>query len=113
MGFAEFVGNHMTCWVLTKDYEHLLPRLDMRKAGDKDQNHCAELIGGEHEDPHTSSESSEADKQTKTHVKSVDATGEDGEPLSNRHRMPVFDPEEIMGRTFLMEPNEDGPRHAP
>ena len=95
VGISEHVGPMMTWKVLTSDTHKVLYRSQVRPYDSQDPNLRAELFGGE--DCPT----------TEKFIKSrIDKNGE-----SEQLNTPVFNPQDLVGRTFLTDQQEDGQRH--
>ena len=94
VGISEHVGPMMTWKVLSSDTKKILYRSQIRAHDSTDLNLRAELFGGE-------------DTPTSKFIKSrVDRDGE-----STQLSTPVFNPEDLVGRTFLLDKEDDGQRH--
>ena len=93
VGIAENVGHAMTYKILTDDTKKVIYRLNVRSALTKeDRNKRVDLLGGEEVAPI---------------IKSLHDEGE-----CPRKPMPFFDPTDLVGRTFLMDPQENGKRYC-
>ena len=97
VGISEHVGPMMTWKVLNADTNKVLYRSQVRPFDSKDINLRAELFGGE-DDP-----------TTKKFIKS--RFDKNGESESEQPSTPIFNPQDLVGRTFLMDKQEDGQRH--
>ena len=101
VGIAEHVGHFMTFKILTDDTNKIIFRSNIRSALDPNaKNLRLDPLGGETSTPiiksrHDSNESG------------IDSN--DGE-TKEYHRMPVFHASGTVGKTFLMDPQEDGQR---
>ena len=94
VGIAEHVGHAMTFKVLTDDTLKVLYRSNVRSAlNSSAKNKRIDLLGGETSPPIIKSRHD----------------SDDGEP--KEAQMPIFQPSDLVGRTFLMNPQEDGQRH--
>ena len=98
VGIAESVGHAMTFKILTRDTKKVIFRSNVRSAhSDSDSNRRIDLLGGE------------KTPMAKTIVKSRHDDPTDGE--TKQADMPIFKPTDLVGRTFLLEPQEDGQQH--
>ena len=89
VGVAEHVGHAMTYKILTDDTTKVIYRSNVRSALTKsDRNKRVDLLGGEEVTPIIKSSRDEDDSQRKP--------------------MPIFDPTDLVGRTFLMDPSGNG-----
>ena len=83
----------MTYKILTDDTKKVIYRLNVRSALTKeDRNKRVDLLGGE---------------EVANIIKSLNDEDE-----SPRKPMPIFDPTDLVGRTFLMDPQENGERYC-
>ena len=103
VGIAEHVGHAMTFKILTDDTRKVIYRSNVRSALDpRSRNLRMDLL---HEKPPEKFIKSRHD----TADPPVDANGETkGDPPNLG--MPVFHPSDLIGRTFLKDPDEDGQR---
>ena len=93
IGIAENVGHTMTYQILTDDTKKVIYRSNVCSALSKeDRNKCVDLLGGEEVAPIINSSNDEDE--------------------SPRKPMPIFDPTDLVGRTFLMDPPENGERYC-
>ena len=93
VGIAENVGHTMTYKILTDDTKKVIYRSNVCSALTKeDRNKHVDLLGGEEVAPITKSSNDEDE--------------------SPRKPMPIFDPTDLVGRTFLMDPQENGERYV-
>ena len=99
VGIAENVGHAMTYKVLTVDTQKVIYCSNLCSASPTDPNWHVALVGGETPTPSVPPPSI---------VKSHHDHAADGE--TTNHNMPIFSPIDLVGRTFLMEPREDGQR---
>ena len=115
VGVSEHVGHSMTFKILTDDTQKVIYRSEIRSALDpKERNlRIDDIFDGE-----------EVQQYIKSLRKSMQDNAEDeptfdGEPVSTIDGeptdvkdvgMPQFDPNDLVGRTFLMEPDEEGER---
>ena len=82
----------MTYKILTDDTKKVIYRSNVRSAQTKeDRNKCVDLLGGEEVAPIIKSSNDEDE--------------------SPRKPMPIFDPTDLVGCTFLMDPQENGERY--
>ena len=104
VGVSEHVGHAMTWKILTDDTQKIIHRSNVRKiGGPMSRNVRAELLGGESPTPIIKS-------RHDSKFSNDDLADEvDGE--TKELNMPVINPTDIVGRTFLLEPQEDGQRH--
>ena len=92
VGITENVGHAMTYQILTDDTKKVIYRSNVRSALTKeDCNKRVDLLGGEEVAPIINS-SNDEDK-------------------SPREPMPIFDPTDLVGRTFLMDLQENGEQY--
>ncbi len=94
VGIAEHVGHAMTYKVLTVDTQKIIYHSNLCSASSSDPNLHVALLGGETSSP-------PAPPVVKS--RHDDANGE-----SKAHNMPVFHPIDLVGCTFLLDPQEDG-----
>jgi hypothetical protein len=118
VGISEHVGNALTWKILTADTQKVIYRSQVRPFHAADRNLRAELPGGE-EDPTT--------KISDPIIKSRFDSGGDGESKQfspkfdcdeikvpdtffegTRTSAPIFDPQDLVGRTFLLDEQQDG-----
>ena len=92
VGIAKNVGPTMTYKILSDDTKKVIYRLNVHSALTKeDRNKHVDLFGGEEVAPIIKSSSDEDE--------------------SPRKPMPIFNPTDLVGRTFLMDPQENGERY--
>ena len=92
VGIAENVGHAMTYQILTDDTKKVIYRPNVHSALTKeDRNKRVDLLGGEEVAPIINSSNDEDE--------------------SPRKPIPFFDPTDIVGRTFLMDPQDNGERY--
>ena len=92
VGIAEHVGHAMTYKILTDDTKKVIYRSNVRSALTKsDRNKCVDLLGGEEATPTIKSSCDEDDSQRKP--------------------MPIFEPTDLVGRIFLMDPSDNGEQY--
>ena len=97
VGFAEGIGDAMTWKVLLDDTLKVVPRSVVRSAVAKD-NLRLEADAGEDEDSNNNNTS-------KMHVKS---RGDNFENPSGFQPMALFDPDDLIGRSYLSIPEDNG-----
>ena len=90
MGVAHNVGDALTYKILTDDTKKIIYRSAVRPRDDNDPNNRLETFGGV-----------EADKPIKSVIKSTEYT------LPDVHVI-TFPPNDLVGRTFLKQPEEVG-----
>jgi hypothetical protein len=97
VGIAEHVGHFMTFKILTDDTKKVIFRSNVRSALDpKAKNLRLDPLGGETSTPIIIKSRHDSDS---------------GENKEYQHTpMPVFHPSDLVGRTFLMDPQENGQR---
>ncbi len=92
----------MTWKILTMDTKKIIYRSQVRPFTMDDPNFCADNLGDEDAMPPNSVIRSRHDDDT-------------GRPPPDGHGLesitPIFHPEDLVGRTFLLDPQEDGQRH--
>ena len=92
VGIAENVGHTMTYKILADDTKKVIYRSNVCSALTKeDHNKCVDLLGGEEVTPIIKSSSDEDEFPRKP--------------------MPIFDPTDVVGCTFLMDPQENSERY--
>ena len=91
VGISEHVGHALTFKILTDDTKKIIHRSRIRSALDpKERNLCIDLA---------------IDDSAPQVVKS-----KHDEDLKEGKQMPTFEPTDLIGRTFLLPPEEDGQR---
>ena len=118
VGISEHVGNALTWKILTSDTKKVIYRSQVRPFTDQDPNLRAELFEGEddHDTPVSDSSpdpviKSRSDVQIDKGFKQSDANPPNKSPQEESQTgPPLFDPEDLVGRTFLMDEREDGQR---
>ena len=120
VGFGEHCGDAMTHKILDQDTQKIIYRSAVRPKKSSTPNHRLAPHGGE---VSTSSDPSE-DKissgsplgapegySPEQKVPTVFIRSRDEENPSGSKPMPTFDPSDLIGRTFLLPPEENGERH--
>ena len=109
VGFGEHCGDAMTHKLLDKITQKIISRSAVRPITKSNPNHRLDIDGGE---SGTSTGSSEGSKPTKTPsipTVFIRSRQDDAGP-SIIKPMPEFDPDNLIGRTFLLPPQENGER---
>ena len=120
VGFGEHCGDAMTHKILDDDTQKLIYRSAVRPKKSSTPNHRVAPHGGEvsassdpSEDiissgsPHGAPEGSSSEQKALTvFIRSIDE-----ENPSGSKPMPIFDPSDLIGRTFLLPSEENGERH--
>ena len=98
VGIAENVGHRLTCKILTKDTHRVVARSELRpvKSG---PNRRLDFLSGE---------DSVGGQKIKTFVRSSSDQPNDGSEQPNK---PVTVLADLIGKTFLMDKQEDGQKH--
>ena len=91
-GCSAQVGDALTYKILTDDTKKIIYRSAVRPWDDKDPNNHLDIFGGV-----------EADKPIKSVIKSKEYALPDVCAIT-------FSPDDLVGRTFLKQPEEDGQR---
>jgi len=107
VGISEHVGPAMTYKIYLEDTRKVIFRSQIRAATASDLNLRADPVAGENLSPFIKSCFDPTDGDGETNpldTKEEDPTTTQAEPLS------IFDPESFIGRTFLMNTEEDGQR---
>ena len=120
VGFGEHCGDAMTHKILDHDTQKIIYRSAVRPKKSSTPNHRVAPHGGEvtassdpSEDkissgsPIGSPEASSPEQKAPT----VFIRSRDEENPSGSKPMPTFDPSDLIGRTFLLPPEENGERH--
>ncbi|MEL7196229.1 MAG: reverse transcriptase domain-containing protein [Bacteroidota bacterium] len=123
VGIAENVGHSMTFKILSDKSQKIICRSNIRPVTDSDPNFRSLLLHGEEfNDSATTKISnpvikSKGDtiqkmKQEQTKMGSQDSIGMGSQDNKekNKNSIPVFSPSDLVGRTFLMDEQEDGQR---
>jgi hypothetical protein len=117
IGISEHVGHAMTFKILSVDTLKILLRGNVRSADNPISiNIRADKLGGESATEIIKSRPRQ-DRRSAS-IKERDNGLEDGETIStdeglesNAHPMTIISPHDLIGRTFLMNPQEDGQRY--
>ena len=120
VGFGEHCGDAMTHTILDQDTYRIINRSAVRPKKSSTPNHRLEPYGGEvsaSSDPSEDKISSGSpfedtegsSPKQKTHT--VLTRSRDEENPSGSKPMPTFDPSDLICRTFLLPPEENGERH--
>ena len=120
VGFGDHCGDAMTHKILDHDTQKIIYRSDVRPKKSSTPNHRLAPHGGEvsassgpSEDkissglPLGTPEGSSPEQKAPT----VFIRSRDEENPSRSKPMPTFDPSDLIGRTFLLPPEENGERH--
>jgi Reverse transcriptase (RNA-dependent DNA polymerase) len=116
VGISEHVGHALTWKILTADTNKIIYRSLVRPCTDEDPNLRAELACGETLDDDDGGDTEDNDQDPhlfKKGVPQVIRSRIDDEPsqvTSPIGPAPVFNPEDLVGRTFLMDHQDDGQR---
>ena len=105
VGLSENVGHAMTYKILTDDTRKVIFRSQIRLASDSVPNLRLDPLGGEDSSPPPTILKSIRDPPDGESINVADGDGE-----SKQNQMPVFNPADLVGRSFLMDPQEDGQR---
>ena len=97
VGISEHCGPALTWKILTANTNKVIYRSQVRSCSDDDPNIRADMFGGEDTDP--------------IHDPIIKSRHElSGEEAKQVTTSPVFNPEDLIGRSFLMDQQEDGQR---
>ena len=122
VGFAENVGHVMTFKILTDDTKRVISRSHVRSAlNPKERNLRLDPLNDDDTkdllrkfvrsfNESASGFSSNDGESTSHDPSAASADGESGEPSASSNSIPVFHPSDLVGRTFLMDEQEDGQR---
>jgi hypothetical protein len=102
VGISEHCGHALTYKVLSADSEVIVYRSLLRPATPDDGNERASVSGGENPIPNGPL------KDRSTQDQSKPACTPMAEPHAEPPPPPVFNPEDLIGRSFLMDKREDG-----
>ena len=112
VGVSESVGHPMTCKILTMDTNKILYHGNVRSA--EDSEHANLRVDPLNQNPpkiiKSKSDCSDSTSDRSHMDGEVPADGESTDQGKGGSSMPVFDPSDLVGRTFLMNPQEDGQR---
>ena len=117
VGFGEHCGDAMTHIILDHDTQKIISRSAVRPKKSSTPNHRLAPHGGEvsaSSDPSedkTSSGSLLGSPEGSSPAPTVFIRSRDEENLSGSKTVPTFDPSDLIGRTFLLPPEENGERH--
>ena len=120
VGFGEHCGDAMTHKILDQDTQKFIYRSAVRPKKSSTPNHRLAPHGGEvsassdpSEDKSSSGSSigSTEGSSPKLKAPTVFIRSRDEENQSGSKPMPTFDPSDLIGRTFLLPPEENGERH--
>ena len=100
VGFSETVGHSMTFKVFNESTKQVLYRSCLRKI-----NKAVDILNVPHYNPGTPAEQGDPDDEDIPEIIKIRGSSED-----NLRRTPSFSPEELIGRTFLLPPEDDGQR---
>ena len=101
VGISEHVGNALTWKILTDDTQRIIYRSQVRPHNEEDPNVRANLFGGE-TDPTTS------DPIIKSRFDDGMRDGEVSKQSDQTTLTPIVNPEDLVGRTFLIGDEDDG-----
>ena len=120
VGFGEHCGDAMTHKILDQDTQKIIYRSAVRPKKSSTPNHRLAPHGGE---VSTSSDPSEDKNSSGSPIGAPEGSSpgqkaptvfirsRDEENPSGSKPMPTFDPSDLIGRTFLLPPEENGERH--
>ena len=118
MGISEHCGHALTYKILTGDTKVIIYRSVIRPVTHDDPNLRATILCGEENDvthdphPHLKSRHDPVIHDPPAAEPVIhDPPADNDHPKPNHNDTPVFNPADLLGRTFLMEPQEDGQRH--
>ena len=104
VGISEHCGHALTWKILTQDTNKVIYRSQVRPFSMHDPNLCADLLCGEDDPPSVC-----APIIKSRHVPEDGETKQTTTPDSTSPA-PVFNPEDLVGRTFLLDKQENGQR---
>ena len=120
VGFGEHCGDAMTHKILDHDTQKIIYRSAVRPKKSSTPNHRLAPHGGEVSGSYDPSEDkissgsplvSPEGSSLKQKAPTVFIRSRDEENPSGSKPMPTFDPSDLIGRTFLLPPEENGERH--
>jgi len=108
VGISEHCGHALTWKILTADSNTIIFRSLVRPFSSDDPNLRAEMLGGEESDlnPAPIIKSRHDSDHDSNHISTTVDNDED--KANTEPPSAVFNPEDLVGRTFLMDPQEDG-----
>ena len=109
VGFGEHCGDAMTHKLLDKIIQKIIYRSTVRPITKSNPNHRLDIDGGESGTSMGASEGSKPTKTPKLPTVFIRSRQDDAGP-SIIKPMPEFDPDSLIGRTFLLPPQENGER---
>ena len=109
VGFGEHCGDAMTHELLDKITQKIIYRSAVRSITKSNPNHRLDIDGGEFSTSMGASEGSKPTKTPKVPTVFIRSKQDDAGP-SIVKPMPEFDPDNLIGRTFLLPPQENGER---
>ena len=109
VGFGEHCGDAMTHKLLDKIIKKIIYRSAVRPITKSNPSHRLDIDGGESGASMGSSEGSKPTKTPKVPTVFIRSRQDDAGP-SIINPMPEFDPDNLIGRTFLLPPQENGER---
>ena len=111
VGIAEHVGHAMTYRIFDPATRKILNRGNLRAVDPSSVNKRLDLLSGEDLPPPNAVIKSLKQLDTDTNGGDSDQTEPSNTPHNNSNTTPVFNPTDLVGRTFLLKPQEDGQRH--
>ena len=126
VGISEHCGHMMTWKILTCDTQQIIFRSLVRPFSAADPNLRADMLGGEREDPINDDP---IIKSCPINLDNIDDPDPIDDPMSKHDNTdikhdkdiksntesnpgkPIFQPEDLVGRSFLMDTQEDGQKH--
>ena len=108
VGFGEHCGDAMTHKLLDKITQKIIYRSAVRPLTKSNPNHRLTEDGGE---ARTSKGEANTSKEPSSKIPTVlIRSRQDDDDSSHIRHMPEFDPDDLIGRTFLLPPQENGER---